>query len=318
MRFAALAFALLLSFNLTGCDGEDCWLCWGKPNQGRLSLAVTATPTDKADNVYLSITRIDLQDARGDWKRFDLDPPQLVNLLPDQELGQNRYDKHNALLLDGVQLDSGKYQQIQLFVDALPDTADQSYVMAPESGGRFDLELQPQRIISLIQSFDMPRNGPLGQTIVFDLHRGLSDPRTNSSANEHFLLEPSENMRLVENDKSGSITGRILPEPAILDGCPLSTHNGYVYIFEGRDIDPSKALERGEVPLSSLSVTNITGWEGGFQAHFLPEGRYTLALFCEAEDDEPYSRNSRQLSRTIQGIRVIAEETTEVGTLQPR
>lgn len=312
MRFAVLAFALLLSLSLTGCDEEDCWLCWGEPNQGRLSLGVTAAPTDKADNVYLSITRIDLQDARGDWQRFDLNPPQLVNLLPEQELGQNRYDRHSALLLDGVQLGSGKYQQIQLFVDALPDTADQSYVMAPESGGRFDIEIQKVitlDLISLDQSFDMPRNGPLRQTIVFDLHRGLTDLRTDSNAREYFQLKPSGNMRLVEDDKSGSISGAISSDLIASSNCFPPTHNGYVYIFEDED------MKQGEVPLSSLSVTNITGWEDGFQAHFLPEGRYTLALFCEAEDDEPYSRNSRQLSRTIRGVRVIAKETTDVGAL---
>src|SRR5690606_27118398 len=55
MRKIALACALLLCFVLTGCEEGECWLCWGdRPNQGRLTLGLTAAPTPRADVLVLA------------------------------------------------------------------------------------------------------------------------------------------------------------------------------------------------------------------------------------------------------------------------
>lgn len=309
MRLLALAFAILLSASLGGCDGEECWLCWGgQPNQGQLALGLTAVQTDQINQLQLSVSGVAFLNEANEWRRFEFDPPRQINLFPQQNQspGQDPLQQEIAWLLEQERLDGGRYRAVQLVVNDYPESSE-SFVDVGGAVYRLDFP----RALILNSAFDMPRHGPLELAIDFDLHRGLAEPDSSTTPPEALELTPY--MRLVDIEKSGSISGRVAARHMQHQFClPNSAgfYSGFVYVFTGRNLKPADALASGNFPLASIPVTNAIDADSLFQANFLPEGDYTLALVCEGEDYRPYaSTNIEILATASRSVR--AGRTTE-------
>lgn len=288
MRKIALACALLLCFVLTGCEEGECWLCWGdRPNQGRLTLGLTAAPTPRADVLVLAVAAVALLDESNQWQRIDLDPPRPLDLLPapGQPGGQR------VLLLEQERLDGGRYKAIQLIVDAHP-ASQASYVEI--GSAHFPLELAAVAILNA--SFDMPRSGALELVMDVDVHRGLARLDASAPLPESLALTP--HLRLAEIEDSGSIAGTVTPGLRDHASCNLPTgaFSGRVYVFAGRGIDAGNALRGDNLPVASVPVQPI---DGSYQAFFLPADDYTLAFACETEDYQPYASDGVELLRFV-------------------
>lgn len=312
MRVLTLAFAVLLGASLSGCDGEECWLCWGgQPNQGRLTLGLYAVQTDQINELQLSLSGVAFLNANNDWKRFDFNPPRQIILIqrPDQFPGQDPLQAQAVLLLDQEHLDGGRYQAIQLFVDDYPDSSE-SFVDVGGAIYRLDL---PQPFIVPSSTFQMPRHGLLELVIDLDLHRGLA--RLDSFASPPEALELLPHMRLVDIADRGWVSGTVAANRMQHSFCLLGTtgsYSGFVYIFAG-DTKPAEALASGIPPVTSIPIVNTIGSDSRFQANFLSEGDYTLALVCEGEGYRPYaSTNIAILRTTSRPVQVRAGGTTGV------
>src|SRR5690606_37155932 len=101
-------------------------------------------------------------------------------------------------------------------------------------------------------------------TIDLDLRRSLRKPEGSEFA---YRLVPS--LRIVDDDRSGTITGRVADSRISSDCRPA------VYVFAGRDAAADDIDGDGGDPFTSARVLREAG-EYVYTAAFLPAGDYSV------------------------------------------
>lgn len=240
---------------LGGCDLFD--------KDGKLDLQLTDAPYTDAQAVVVTIRSIRLQPVDGDHEDFDLNPALRVDLL------QLRNGAVRQLLSDEA-LPSGDYTSIRLTLDG---GDDDNYVQGL-NGGVYPLDV-PDDELDLDSDFSIDDHGTTKLTLDVDLRRSLRAPDGDS---DHYRLVPS--LRLVDDDDVGAISGTIRGA-LIGSGCAAA-----VYVYQGK-VTPDDIGGSGAQPYSSADV--IAAGDGSYRytAAFLPEGDYSLALTCDADEDDP-------------------------------
>lgn len=259
----------LLALVLVGCSSSD-----GGSNTGRLSVSVTDAPVDSAARVVVQFTGVSVQNADGEWEQFDLaDSPRQVDLLQMQ--GTNSEE-----LLDGVEVAVGSYQSIRLDVDAERATLD-SFIEL-EDGAQFSLFVPSgaQSGLKLNRGFIVTAGENHDFVIDFDLRKSVVNPR----GFEDYILKPV--LRLVDNASGASMEGRVATTLLNEAECALDSAIA-VYVYEGADATADDVGSDNE-PLTTARVNldEATG-EMTYEFGFLEAGECTLALTCQADQDDP-------------------------------
>ncbi|NGY05054.1 DUF4382 domain-containing protein [Solimonas terrae] len=246
---------VLLSLALCGCDLFK--------NDGKLDLQLTDAPYTDAQRVVVTIKSIRLQPRDGHHESFTLDPEVQVDLL------QLRNGVVRQLLGDEA-LPSGDYESIRLTLDG---GSGNNYVQTL-SGGTYPLDV-PDDELDLDADYAIDSHGTTGLTLDVDLRRSLRAP---DRSGDPYRLVPS--LRLINNDDAGTISGTIR-NSLIGSGCVAA-----MYIYQGK-VTPDDVGGSGAQPYSSADVVIDGSGSYGYVAAFLPAGTYTLALTCQADEDEP-------------------------------
>lgn len=226
-------------------------------NDGTLDLQLTDAPYTDALHVYVTVERVRLEAHDGDHESFDLDPAPQIDLLALS-------NGATATLLDGEHLKSGDYESIRL------ELGDDASVVRKD-GGEFPLEIGDDRL-ELDTDFTIDDHGTTRLVLDVDLRRSLRED------GDEYRLQPQ--LRLVDEDDSGAVAGSV--RGSLIDsGCVPA-----VYVYAG-ETTPDDIGGNGAQPLTSSNVVADGSGDFRYTAAFLPEGRYTLALTCEADEDDP-------------------------------
>jgi len=307
---------------------------------GSLTLGITDTPVDDATSVVVTFHGVDLIGGDEVVDSFDFDPPRAINLLALQ--GGNVA----ALIVDET-VPAMEYEQIRLRVDALdvssgckdaglnssptfltldPVPSDDPQAIIDSGVDRHPLCIPSSSNtgLKLVSGFTVPQGGSADFTIDFDLRKAVTEPSgTQYQSPQKYLLRPA--LRLIDNVYAGHIAGTVdeslLDEAA--DGCsdddPLT--GNAVYVFEGSDVVPDDIDGVDGPDAEPITVATVEydadSDEYRYFAAFLPEGPYTVAFTCQADQDSlPVPEDSNDGDDTIAfvapaNVAVIADETTE-------
>lgn len=307
---------------------------------GSLTLGITDAPVDDATSVVVTFHGVDLIGGDEVVDSFDFDPPRAINLLALQ--GGNVA----ALIVDET-VPAMEYEQIRLRVDAF-DVSSGCKDAGLNSSPTFltldpVLSDDPQDIIDsgvdryplcvpsssntglkLVSGFTVPQGGSADFTIDFDLRKAVTEPSgTPYQSPQKYLLRPA--LRLIDNVNAGHIAGTV--DESLLDettdGCSDDdpTTGNAVYVFEGSfvvpdDIDGVDGPDSEPITVAKVEYDADSG-EYRYFAAFLPEGPYTVAFTCQADQDSPpVPEESNDGDDTIAfakpaNVAVLADETAE-------
>ncbi len=249
----------------------------GSGAEPALTIALTDAPVEDAAHVYVTIASVEIAGADGQWTTLPIETKEEVDLLQLQGGA--------SLPLAAIEtLPAGSYGQTRLILadDKAPRLIDLSGVehsLKIPSGSESGLKIQTAFTIAEGQSTAL--------TIDFDLRKsikvtGNSKATGQGSKTEKYMMKPV--LRLVDNDKSGGITG-------------VSTENTILCVYDaGSGADESDSCDK------AISSTQVKS--GRFKQAFLPAGRYDLHMF---RDGVAVGSKS--------DITVKAGEDTDLGTL---
>lgn len=238
---------------------------------GRLTLSLTDAPVDNATEVVVVFDGVELKPADGTIFRFNFDSPRAIDVL---DLQQGRTEA----LLDDEVLSAGDYDWLRLLVTAEAGRFD-SYIRLA-SGAQHPLSIPSgaETGLKLVRGFTVPINGTADYTVDFDLRRSIV--QTGSG---EYRLKPA--LRLIDDTEVGTIAGTA--SGTVLGSC--GSEDADVYVYEG-NVDGGNLDDTGSGngPLTTAPVVyDDDAAEYRYTAAFLTAGTYTLALTCEADQDDP-------------------------------
>lgn len=277
---ATVAVAGVLAACGGGGGGND-----SNTTTSKLSLAVTDAPVDNADAVVLSFTGVELLDAGGEvLESFSFDTPKSIDLLDLQ--GDN-----SAFLLEYETVPPGVYEQVRLIVDT--ENASCNNLVAPfDSYITVDGTDYPLVVpgggasgFKVVGPLTVATGGLASYTVDFDLRRSIAERGATGCYNVNPVLH------VVDNAQVGTLAGTIDGAMLVNDSCPNSNpttgEGSAVYLFADAPVVPDDVDGNDPEPLTSSLLT--PDGQGGFtyEIGFLLAGNYTIAVTCQAGDDDP-------------------------------
>lgn len=277
-----------IALALAGCGGR------GSPIAGGgLTLGLTDGPVDEADAVVVSFSAVELLDAHGEVaERVSFSPSRSIDLLAQQGGAQD-------LLLDNRDVAPGTYPKIRLVVDGQTNASCKKAQSDPNPPAYITVDgTQYPLVIPGGGSSGLELTGPIEvvegttarYTIDFDLRKSIARRGSTGCYNMKPVL------RLIHTDESGTVSGNIDPQLLIDSSCtsdPVTGQGAAVYVFAGADATPDDydGDGVGSDPVTTALLQPVTQ-DGnlvsfGYTAAFLPPGPYTVALSCQAGDDDP-------------------------------
>lgn len=263
-------------------------------DETRLTLKVTDAPIDGINQAWIQFTAVEVKPEDGDALSFPLDTPQTINLLA---LTGNR----SEVLLDNVVVPAGDYEWIKLKVNAEWDGILDSYVRLTD-GSEPELRIPSGATSGLLlnRGFDAEAAVPLHLTIDFDLRKSIV-----VTGGGDYMMNPVLN--LVEDKYTGTLNGIIgvslLTGPSCSDADP-ATGNA-IYVFSGGHATPDDISNSNNGPYTTTTLNyNVDTGHYEYEVGFLPEGDYTVAFTCAADDDHLSSNDNIDFVSVIYHVMV--------------
>lgn len=298
-----ISFVTLSLINCGGSGGSN-----GAASSGTVTLQIADAPVDEASAVWIQFRGLEIHGANGTTYTFNYcaDPATGKTTVSSASCTQAAPKKLNLLtltngvtdlLLENQTLPAGRYEWIRLLVDAESNVRD-SYIEI--NGAEYELNIPSgaESGLKLNRGFDVSANGNAAFTIDFDLRKSVRKP---GSSNE-YKLRPT--LRIVDNSNLGTITGSAIPT-LVSTNC-----NAAIYVFEGQNVIPDDMddLAAEPVTVATIALDSATG-EYTYRASFLQTGDYTLALTCNANQDDPDTDDSLNFIVTA-NVSVSASQNT--------
>jgi hypothetical protein len=250
-----------------GCSGSGS----DGSGSGTLSVSLIDAPVDYVTEVVVVITGLWLKGPNGPAVELPMtSSPMTVDLLTLRE-------GDGALLLDGYQIDAGRYEWLAMDVDAQFDGDYASYAIT-DTGEMLEIEVPSSRV-RLVSSFTVEASEALELVFDWDLRKGLVDVMSQPG----LLLKPA--FRVIDVKQFGALSGTIMAT-TILD--PINDCNdddqigadydvgNVVYIYNGFDVAPDDM--DGADPEPVATVDALANDAGDYVYRILLEpGEYTAA-----------------------------------------
>ena len=288
--FCVLLLPFFLSLPGCGC-GFDC--SDEDEDPVTVSLGFSDAPIDDVQEVVLVVNTITFRRSAGDVVVETFTIPEL-NLTDAETFAIDLLEypgTSQLLVITDMEMERGTYSSIVL--DILDGDVNQSYVLDDE--GAKPLNASSSQLVLPGISVSA---GAQSNTVEFSLGQSLL---YKSSSDSYELT--NEGVR-VEDSETGSISGRVdsslfdLEEPCDAKADPLRGNR--VYLYSGFNLgldnlaDVYTSNSSDPIPdnaIAPYAVTDVIEVRGSPTANyvfgFIPDGPYTLAFSCEAEDDDP-------------------------------
>jgi hypothetical protein len=286
IRNRVLAGSTLL-LALSGCQDDG-------PGSGKLSMGVTDAPVDNATAVVVQFTGVEVKPENGNARSFDFDEPRQIDLLA-------LTGTDSELLLDEVEVESGRYNWVRLKVQATVDDVLDSYITIDGIQHELYVPSGAETGLKLNNGFRVPNGGAAAFTVDFDLRKSVHEPM---NAEDSYVLRPT--LRIVDNARAGAIAGTV-DNTWIVEGCSPA-----VYVFTGSGVTPDDVDGTAPDTVTSARVQqNTASGQYEYTAGFLVEGSYTVSFTCDAAGDDPATDDTLDFAGT-RNATVVADQTTTV------
>ncbi len=306
-----LMTALLLCASLAACgtDSSSSNQTGNTETSGSgpsFSLRVTDAPIDGALSVVLSFTEVRLRNTNGSWITHTFNTPESIDMLQLQ-------GTRTADLLIDKRLDVGIYDEIRLLVDDAPMA---NYVL--DAGGMAELMIPSGSSsgIKIKGDFSVLENRPASLVVDLDLRQSITvvgNPGNPGNPGK-YILKPV--VRLVNDQDTGHIRGSVNSAslgsmPACSDADP-NTDNA-VYVYAGHNVTPDdidQGSPQSKAPFATTSIVyDNASMSYRYEAAFLPAGKYTVALTCNADAEDLDDGNDDLKFFDIQNRTVLVSNT---------
>ena len=284
--YKTLIPTLLLTVSTLGCNNSS-------DDYGSLSVSITDAPLDGATEVVVKFEAIELKPLDGESINITFDEPQSIDLLALQ-FGLTEP------LIQNESLEAGDYVWMRLAVDA--DEGEMDSYISFEDGSSYSLNIPSGNTtgLKLNQSFTIPAGGSSHFTIDFDLRKSVHSRGNNS---DDYVLRPT--LRIEDNTEVGAIFGYIATNLVSAESCDDGLA---VYAYAGADITPDDEGSNLSPLTSTTPIYNAEDDRYDFQISFLLASEYTVAVTCDADNDDPETDQS-ELDWTIIEVQNITVET---------
>lgn len=265
-------------------------------SSSQLSLRLTDAPVVGVESLVINLDYIELKPAGG--KSFIVEVSGLdedmqttdtaaIDLLALQ-------GSASTVLLDNIQVPSGKYEWLRLHLDA-----DIPAQLTTTGGGLFNLSIPSGENtgLKLHSPFILPANGSADFVLDFDVAKSLAED------NKGYKLRPT--IRIIDQVQAGHVTGTV--DGNLLTDCGETQAS--VYVFDGSDAALKDInLDAGTGPVASALVqydAESTAYR--FEVGYLLVGDYTLHLLCSVDNPESTEILSSLASKNVN---VVAKQNT--------
>ena len=274
------AFVIAIATALVGCEGSV------TVDMG------TNAPADPAINsVLVDIAGIELQGGGAETLTFD--EPVRVNLVEFIEGNLFR-------LFTDEELPDGRYTGVRLLISS-DDDDDNEDVVTWSDGREFELTVAEGQAAAVSFTVDKDDSTEEDVILTLDLRQSLS---FIDSGTDRYALTPV--LRGVRSEDAGRIVGTVASRCP--SGASLAS-GGAVYLFNAHDRTPDDRDGADEEPyLTTRVLFDGTNAVPTYNFRFVPDGDYTIALTCDANEDDAATSDDLRFQNTT-NIRVRAEET---------
>lgn len=301
--YKSLCTAICIASLVSACGGggatDDSTGRMGSDST-RLTLKVTDAPIDYITEVWLEFTAVEVKPVDAETPlHFDLNTPQTINLL-------DLTGAKSEILLNNVQVPTGDYEWIRIFVNASLDGVPDSYVRLldgsePElnvpSGGTTGIQLNG--------AFTAEASVPLNMVIDFDLRKSITQTSPTS-----YQFRPV--LALIDESITGTILGDVPVDALTAPTCSdedITTGNA-IYLYSGNNVTPDDIDNMLPEPYTTTTISynaEVDAYE--YEIGFVPEGKYTVAFTCQSDLDELQS--SEDIEFTVISTNVNVTHSTD-------
>lgn len=270
---------------------------------GTLNVAITDAAVDDVAEVWVEFSGVSLKPQSGGQIDIDFDTPKSIDLLKLQ-------NGNTEELLPDTLVPAGPYNWIRLGVNAEFDNVFDSFVMLND-GTQRELRIPSgsQSGLKLVSGFTVTQNQSTNIVVDWDLRKALSDPQGQPG----WHLRPA--LRVTDMAAFGTLTGSVdatlLEDPGCTNDLVADTGNA-VYIYNGEVTNPEDISGAETDPLVTATVTRDVDDVHRYEVHFLSIGEYTVALTCQASDDDPEADDDLTFAASVTGVAIVNGETTVV------
>lgn len=302
MKQGTLAMVTLLALAGCGGGGDD------PDATGLLSIALTDAAVDDVEEVWVEFSGVTLKPQSGAPLVFDFDTPKSFNLLELQ-------NGITAELLPVTRVPAGPYNWIRLAVNADFDNVFDSYALLTD-GSQVELRVPSgsESGLQLVSGLTVTQDQSTNIVIDWDLRKALSEPAGQPGLH----LRPA--LRVTDMAAFGTLQGSVdvaLLEDASCTNDLVAGTGSAVYIYEGEVAAPEDIDGSASDPLVTATVSLGDGDVYGYEVNYLSEGEYTVALTCEASDDDPETDDGIGFAASVTGVMIIDGEVTVVDFTSP-
>jgi len=293
-KIAGLAAGAMSSFACSGGGG-------GTNGTSTLTVSLMDAPVDDVTAVNVEITALWLKGPGSAAKQLKMSQtPMKLNLL-------DLNDKNSAILIDGQAIDPGRYEWLDMDVNADFDGVLDSFVVT-KIGGQEELRV-PSGRVRLVGGFDVAANQAVQLLFDWDLRKGLVDPPGQPG----FLLKPA--FRVVDVHELGKLSGTVAlatlnatgdPNGCLADDPNLDVGNA-VYVFAGANITPDDIDGVDPDPVAVIPVEPASTGDYVYHTVIAP-GTYTIAFTCQAGNDNPDDGQSENIKFVAPVTRTISAD----------
>lgn len=260
--------------------------------QGRVTVDMaTDAPADiNIAQVSVTLTGVEYRKSDGGVERLTFRNGMTVDLVD--------YISGDPLrLFTNEDLPEGGYSGIRLLFD---DDPSDDPVVIDLDGVSKPLNLATGDFADINFSVSESNNSSDLMTVTLDLRQSLSYDEDS----DEYTLRPYVRSVLTDDD-AGDITGSVSAT------CPTGSslgQGGAVYLFKGQDVVPDDRDGIGLEPYATTDVFDNGQGQFTYFLGFIPEGRYTIALTCQGDLEDPEEDNELQFE-AVDNVEVDNNET---------
>jgi hypothetical protein len=209
---------------------------------GTVRISITDAPVDDVSVVNVQFGGVTLKPQSGERIEINFDTPKDIDLLT---LTGGRTTE----LLPDTTVPAGRYNWVQLAVNAEFDNVFDSYAMTPT--GQVELRVPSNTGLKLVSGFTVTQNQTTDLIIDWDLRKALSDPK------EWPGLHLQSALRVTDMSSFGTLRGAVVEALVTDDECTndLAAQTGNaVYVYQGMTDTPGDIGDASNDPFVTATV----------------------------------------------------------------
>ena len=269
--FAPRLGALTLLALLAGCEGNV-----------TVDMSTDLPADPNVNQVVANIRGLEFTGSSG-TKKLEFTDPQPLDFMDYSQ------DNNAFRLFTSEKLPEGSYTGVRLLLDVDQDD-DEAFVSVSGVTSPFPLNIVQGDYASISFKFEDRENSRESFTLMLDLRQSLSF----NDSTDQYTFTPV--LRALRNKDIGSIQGTLTVS------CPVgdSLVEGAVYLFQGEDITPDDLDGSGVEPFATSPVfSNNNNGPFSYALRVLPEGKYTMAVTCIGNDDDPATNEDLEFRNIV-------------------